>query len=92
LKIPNYKPVVVLILKLSLVSLSVVVLVVEPSLSQLSPSSAGQQLADDYDQIWGDPDAWVTQFEDDLKPMLNQYMGLGISAAGFGIVARSLLK
>jgi hypothetical protein len=80
----NYKHVLVLTPALFLVILVVVV----PS----AFSSAGGDLASQYEQIWGDPDQFATSFEDELKPMLNQYMGLGIAAAGFGIVARSLLK
>lgn len=50
----------------------------------------GQQIADQYDQLWGDPDTFLSDFEDQITPMMNQYMGLGVAACGFGLVGRSL--
>lgn len=43
-----------------------------------------------YEQIFGSPEDFIQDFEDNLKPRLNEYMGLGIAVTGFVLVLRSI--
>ncbi len=45
-----------------------------------------------YEQVFGDPDEFIQKFEDGVRPKLNEYMGLGIACAGFGLVLKSVFS
>ena len=45
-----------------------------------------------YEKIFGKPEEFVQKLEDEMAPKLNEYLGLGISASGFILVIRSLIK
>lgn len=48
--------------------------------------------ADAYNQIFGSPEDFVTDFEDGVKKNLNEYMGVLVSSAGFILVIRAVVK
>lgn len=52
----------------------------------------GQKAVQDYDSIFGTPEAFLQGFEDDIKPMLTPYLGLAVAVAGFILVIRSLSR
>jgi hypothetical protein len=62
------------------------------AVANFSLATTGQDLADQYGQLWGNADDFIQTFEADTQPMMNQFMGLGVAVAGFGLVARAMLK
>lgn len=44
-----------------------------------------------YEAVFGDPQVFLDNFDAELTPRLNEYMGLGISVSGFILVIRSLM-
>lgn len=44
-----------------------------------------------FQAIFGEPEKFIKDFEENLSPKLNEYLGLAISCTGFVWVARGLL-
>lgn len=63
-----------------------------PSLACNDAACYGKQAVDQFNQLWGDEDEFVADWENEIKPMINQWMGVGVAAAGFGLVLRALVK
>lgn len=47
---------------------------------------------EDFDQLWGDPTQFVTDWESDIQPLLTQWAGLGVAVAGVSLVIKALIK
>ena len=63
-----------------------------PIIDSSDASAYGQQALDSFNELWGDPDKFVSDWEADIKPMINDWMGAGVAVAGFTLVVRSLIK
>lgn len=72
-------------------SLVILAFIFSPSIDS-DASTYGQQALDQFNQLWGDPDKFVADWEADIKPMINNWMGSAVAVSGFILVVRSLVK
>lgn len=52
----------------------------------------GKEASSNLIAIFGDPDEFVKNWENDIKPLINEWMGAGVAVAGFTLVLKSLVK
>lgn len=45
---------------------------------------------DDYNEIFGDPDEFVSDFNSAISPKLNEYAGTAVAVSGFVLIVRAL--